>query len=94
MCAVILIAGGCSRSGSSTNSNLPSEINANLSGLSLSSGTLSPGFNKDTTSYSVEVPYSVNSITVTPEADADESTITVNGYGVSSGTESFDIIRI
>ncbi|MBK8039987.1 MAG: cadherin-like beta sandwich domain-containing protein [Verrucomicrobiaceae bacterium] len=65
--------------------------NANLSALSLSTGTLSPSFSAATTAYSASVPYYVGSITVTPvKADAN-ATITVNGTPVSSGTASVPI---
>ena len=40
---------------------------ATLSGLSLSDGTLDPGFAPETTSYEASVPDAVSSITVTPE---------------------------
>lgn len=39
--------------------------NANLSSIKLSSGSLSPAFNPNTTTYNVTVPYSVNSVTIT-----------------------------
>ncbi|ULQ60752.1 cadherin-like beta sandwich domain-containing protein [Brucepastera parasyntrophica] len=39
--------------------------NANLSGITLSDGVLSPTFNANTTAYTVSVPYSTASITVT-----------------------------
>ncbi|WP_162252470.1 cadherin-like beta sandwich domain-containing protein, partial [Rhizobium sp. Root1334] len=44
----------------------PVSANADLSGLSLSSGTLSPSFAAGTTSYTAAVANSVASITLTP----------------------------
>lgn len=82
---------GCSGGSSKSNSSLPVEINANLYSLAVSSGTLSPVFSANTTSYSVEVANSVSSITITPAADASGSTITVNGSVVASGSASQDI---
>ena len=83
LCAAI----GCSHSkGSSASSNLPAEINANLSGLALSSGTLAPTFDKDTTAYTAEVAYGVTEIDVTPTTDASTSTISVNGTADVSGS--------
>ncbi len=65
--------------------------NANLSGLTVSDGTLSPAFNADTTSYSVEVAAGVASISVTPTAESGNASITVNGTAVTSGSASEDI---
>lgn len=62
-----------------------------LSGISLSSGTLSPSFDSSITSYAVSVANSVGSITVTPSAVGSGGTITVNGETVSSGSSSSGI---
>lgn len=62
--------------------------NANLSNITLSSGTLSPGFNENTTAYNVQVPYSVPSVAVTPLMAGVNATITVNGNAVVSGATS------
>jgi hypothetical protein len=62
--------------------------NADLSGLALSQGTLSPAFAIGTRAYTATVDYSVSSVTVTPTlADAD-ATVTVNGIPVNSGSAS------
>jgi len=66
-------------------------VNANLSALTISSGTLSPVFAAGTTTYSASVVSSVASITVTPTATLATSTITVNGTAVASGTASAGI---
>ena len=79
----MLAAVGCSKS---SKSHLPAQINANLSSLTISSGTLSPAFDKDTIAYTAEVAYAVTSINVTPEADASTSTITVNSTAAESGS--------
>ena len=62
--------------------------NANLSALSLSSGTLSPTFASATTSYTSSVANSVSSITLTPTVDDTTASVTVNGVSVSSGQPS------
>ncbi|HYF37818.1 MAG TPA: choice-of-anchor D domain-containing protein, partial [Prosthecobacter sp.] len=62
--------------------------NANLSGLALSSGTLSPTFASGTTSYAASVANAISSLTVTPTVTDANATITVNGTGVSSGVAS------
>ena len=67
--------------------------NANLSALTLSSGTLSPTFAAGTTSYTASVANGVSSITVTPTREQDNATIQVRvnagSYtSVTSGTAS------
>ena len=52
--------------------------NNNLSSLSVSNGKLSPGFNKNTTYYSVEVPYEVTRINIS--ATAEDGKARVNVY--------------
>jgi len=64
---------------------LPSS-NANLAGLALSSGTLSPVFVAGTTSYKATV--GLAAISVTPIASDADATIKVNGMQVASGTAS------
>lgn len=67
---------------------LASSNNANLSGLTLSSGTLSPTLSSGTTSYTASVTLSVNSITVTPTVSDVDATVTVDSAPVTSGTAS------
>ncbi len=62
--------------------------NASLAGLSLSAGTLTPGFESSTTSYSAVVPYATSQITVTPVAGNASATIRVQGVTVTSGAAS------
>jgi hypothetical protein len=61
---------------------------ATLSGLTISSGTLSPGFTSGNTSYTDSVGNGVNFVTVTPTVNQANATVTVNGTGVTSGTAS------
>ena len=64
-------------------------IDATLSGLTLSTGTLNPAFDSATTAYTVNVANSISSVTVTPTAtNAGGATITVNGDTVTSGIAS------
>lgn len=58
---------------------------ADLSGLTLSTGTLSPAFSTAATSYMASVGHEVTSIDVTPTATDAEATIMVNGTAVASG---------
>ncbi len=65
--------------------------NANLIGLSISAGTLTPAFTATTTSYTASVANAVTLLTVTPKSADVLATITVNGTAVSSGTASGSI---
>ena len=60
--------------------------NADLGGLTISSGTLSPSFFSSVTAYTASVDNSVTQVTVTPTASHDSATIAVNGITVTSGT--------
>ncbi|CAN2169579.1 Fibronectin type III [Candidatus Nanopelagicaceae bacterium] len=60
-----------------------------LSGISLSSGTLSPSFATCTFSYTSST--ATRTLTITPTATASDSTITVDGTGVISGSASSTI---
>jgi hypothetical protein len=73
-----------------TSSQLVSS-NADLSGLSLSAGILTPAFAAATTSYTASVANAVASITVTPTSADGNATITVNGNAVTSGNPSGSI---
>ena len=61
---------------------------ADLSGLTISEGTLSPAFDEATTSYAVSVPNATTSLTVTPVVADGTATVTVNGTNVASGSAS------
>ncbi|WP_273793303.1 autotransporter domain-containing protein [Brucella anthropi] len=62
--------------------------NALLTGLSPSLGKLDPVFDATTFGYAVAVANSVASLTLTPTADDPNTTITVNGVAVASGSAS------
>lgn len=66
----------------------PSSENNNLSSLTLSKGTLTPAFDKDTTSYTATVDETVDSITFTPVSEDSLASIQVNGKTVASGKAS------
>ena len=61
---------------------------ANLSSLVLSSGTLTPAFAPETSSYTVSVANGTGSITVTPMVNESHARVTVNGATVNSGSAS------
>ncbi|MGZ4032954.1 MAG: cadherin-like beta sandwich domain-containing protein, partial [Tumebacillaceae bacterium] len=60
--------------------------NANLSGLTLSQGTLSPAFEAGTTSYTANVANGVTSVQVTPTVADSTATLKVNGATATSGS--------
>ncbi|WP_306823223.1 DUF4347 domain-containing protein, partial [Janthinobacterium sp. UMAB-60] len=62
--------------------------NADLSALSLSSGTLSPAFAAGTTSYTASVPFATTSMTFTPTVSDATASVTVNGVATTSGNAS------
>ncbi|OCT15398.1 hypothetical protein A8709_15060 [Paenibacillus pectinilyticus] len=63
----------------------PTEIDATLKNLTVSSGTLSPAFTTDTTSYTVSVPYSVDQLNITPVTSAPGATLMLNDVEISNG---------
>jgi len=62
--------------------------NTSLTGLAVSSGTLSPAFATATTNYTVSLPNSTSSVKVTPTAAGGTAVIRVNGILVASGAAS------
>ena len=62
--------------------------NANLSGLAISGGSLTPAFASATLAYSNAVANAVSSITVTPTVADATATVKVNGVTVASGSAS------
>ncbi len=62
-----------------------------LSALTLSSGTLSPGFGSSTTSYTASVANATTSITVRPTLSTTTATVRVNGALVTTGSNSQSI---
>jgi len=64
---------------------------ADLAGISLSEGILSPVFDPAVLSYSATVPEAVTAAAVTPISSSSYSAITVNSVEVTSGTASQSI---
>lgn len=64
---------------------------ANLAGLSLSAGSLSPAFGSATFDYTASVAYSVSSVTVTSTPASSTATVTVNGTAVPNASASAPI---
>ncbi|HBR50892.1 MAG TPA: hypothetical protein DEA71_12490, partial [Nitrospira sp.] len=59
--------------------------NNNLSGLTVSQGSLDPAFNASTTGYTVNVGSAVTTVTVTATLQDTAAGMTINGQGTSSG---------
>jgi len=85
---LFLIVIGCSNSASGGKGGKVNNYNVNLSGITLSSGTLAPGFAEDIIDYTADVINTVDSITVTPTLSDTSSTVSVNTASVASGTAS------
>lgn len=59
--------------------------NNNLQSLTVSPGTLSPAFNANTTSYTVDVNSNATNLTVTPQLQDSAASLQVNGQASTSG---------
>jgi sugar lactone lactonase YvrE len=79
------LAGGI---GAALNIKVVPSSNANLTNLTISSGSLTPVFATGTTSYTATVNYAVTSITVTPVTSDPSATVKVNGTTVAQGSAS------
>ena len=64
------------------------DTNANLSNITLSTGTVTPNFSTSTTVYSVTYPYEVTSVKVKPSLEFTRASVKVNGSVVGSGSFS------
>lgn len=62
--------------------------NADLADLSTAAGAISPGFAKGTTTYTVTVPYTMFSTTVTPTVDQTDASVKVNTVRLASAATS------
>ncbi|THJ18370.1 MAG: cadherin-like beta sandwich domain-containing protein [Nitrospira sp. CG24B] len=56
-----------------------------LSNLTVSSGSLTPGFSPGTLNYTVDVATGVSSLTITATVQDSNASVTINGQGISSG---------
>ncbi|WP_096356028.1 cadherin-like beta sandwich domain-containing protein [Mucilaginibacter gotjawali] len=65
--------------------------NANLSDFQLYSGTISPAFAANATSYTASVGYDVSGVKLSVTADDANATIAVNGISMMTGAGSIDI---
>jgi hypothetical protein len=71
----------------------PLSGNTYLSSLSVDSATLSPGFDKNTTTYSTSVPFSVSQLNVNAKAEDRNSKVSVNSPTLTpAGTTAVSVI--
>jgi alpha-tubulin suppressor-like RCC1 family protein len=84
----VAISAGYSHSVAIKGSAATTSSDATLSSLTISSGTLTPGFASGTLAYSDSVANSVNSVNVTPTVNESHATVTVNSQPVISGEAS------
>jgi len=65
--------------------------NANLANLTVNGGILSPGFANGVTAYTLSVPYTITSLSVTPVMADSTAGVKVNGTPVASGSASASV---
>lgn len=66
----------------------PDPHEAKLYGLSFSSGTLSPAFNRDVLTYTMSLPFETTGLTLTPTASTGIASVLINGSSYNSGDSS------
>jgi len=71
--------------GQDTTFTTPNPHEAKLYGLTFSSGTLSPVFDRDVTTYTMNLPFETATLWLTPTASTGIESVTVNGIPVTSG---------
>ena len=68
-------------------------LNANLKSLGVTDQTISPAFDKDTTSYSVTVPSDTDKATITAEVEDNRASLTgIGEKNLNYGENSYDIV--
>lgn len=71
----------------------PLSSNANLSSLSVTEGTLSPGFSAGTTSYNIgEVDYSVSKLNISYKTEDSKATVSVSGNNLAVGANTVSVV--
>lgn len=77
----------------STTIAAPLSSNANLSSLSVSEGTLSPGFSAGTTSYNIgEVDFSVSKLNISYKTEDTKATVSINGNNLAVGANTVSVV--
>ncbi|UVT17418.1 MAG: cadherin-like beta sandwich domain-containing protein [Nitrospira sp.] len=88
LAAALLVALGLSTYGCSDTGTLNPEVE--LSRLTVSPGTLQPGFSGGTTSYRVDLTSNIASVIVTAQAAVSGDTVTIDGQATTSRTITLD----
>jgi predicted secreted protein len=70
----------------------PKSTNSFLQSLTVSNATLSPAFNKNTTSYTTTVPYSVSKLNISAVAEDSKATVAVNNPNLAVGSNDISIV--
>jgi alpha-tubulin suppressor-like RCC1 family protein/phosphodiesterase/alkaline phosphatase D-like protein len=83
---VVTGAGGVVRGGDMSFTTLSD--NAHLAGLRLSSGTLAPSFERNTTHYVATIPFNSSAVSLVPTTEHPGAGVLVNGVLVASGGPS------
>ena len=84
--AIILVAAiGLGSYGCSDSASVSEDVAVPLSSLTITPGTLQPGFFKNTTSYTVKAPTGATTVTVTAAPKDSTTTMTINGAVTASG---------
>lgn len=84
---LLLITLGVSVYGCQDSVSVSDDVQVPLSGLTVTPGTLQPGFSSNTTSYTVEAPTAATSVAVTASPRDSTTTITINGVATAAGQE-------
>lgn len=74
-----------------TINRMSGDIDSTLQSLTVSEGTLAPAFSGNVTAYTVDVPYSVNQISLTPTASASNATLKLNDVSTPNGAPSANV---
>jgi hypothetical protein len=81
LAAAFLVALGLSASGCGDSASVNPAVE--LSRLTVSPGTLQPGFSSETTSYRVDLTNDITTVTVTAQAAVSGDTVTINGHATT-----------
>src|SRR5690242_330328 len=88
LAAAFLVALGLSAYGCGDSATVNPEVE--LSRLTVSPGTLQPGFSAGTTSYRVDLTNNIASVIITAQAAVSGDTVSINGQSTTSRTITLD----
>jgi len=82
---VLLLVIGLSSYGCKDSVSISEDVQVPLASLTITPGTLQPGFSRNTTNYTVDVSTTVISVTVTAAPKDNTTTMTINGINTNPG---------